>query len=55
MSLLRDWDLREPGFLERVSVALSSFLSEPLLEEKERGEEKSLHISLNPETAEGLS
>lgn len=35
VSLLGDWDFIEPGFLQQVSVALSSFLSEALLEEKE--------------------
>lgn len=38
--------------LQQVSIALSSFLSEALLEEKE-GEKKTLHLSLNPQTAEG--
>lgn len=38
VSLLGDWDFIEPGFLQQVSVALSSFLSEALLEE--RGEKK---------------
>lgn len=52
VSLLGDWDFIEPGFLQQVSAALSSFLSEALLEEKE-GKKKTLHLSLNPETAEG--
>lgn len=43
VSLLGDWDFIEPGFLQQVSVALSSFLSEALLEEKE-GKKKRLFI-----------
>lgn len=41
MSLLRDWDCRERGFLQGVSTALSSFLSEALLEGKERKKDSS--------------